>query len=208
MKLHELLQGIEVLEQNADPELELTGVSYDSRSTAPGELFAAISGYATDGHRFIPCRPCARRGLCAVRARHAGAHAVGARARCARGAGAARLQLVRPSGGAPVHDRRDGDERQDDRDLPCQACARADARREGRPHRHDRKPHRRHRPPHGAHDARELCPAGPAAADARCGLHACGDGGLVPCAGAAPRGRYPVHGRCVHEPDGGPPRFP
>jgi len=24
MKLHELLQGIEVLEQNADPELELT----------------------------------------------------------------------------------------------------------------------------------------------------------------------------------------
>ena len=25
MKLHELLQGIEVLEQNADPELELTG---------------------------------------------------------------------------------------------------------------------------------------------------------------------------------------
>ena len=54
MKLHELLQAIEVLEQNADPELELTGVSYDSRSTAPGELFAAISGYATDGHRFIP----------------------------------------------------------------------------------------------------------------------------------------------------------
>ena len=54
MKLHELLQGIEVLEQNADPELELTGVSYDSRSTVPGELFAAISGYATDGHRFIP----------------------------------------------------------------------------------------------------------------------------------------------------------
>ena len=47
-------RGIEVLEQNADPELELTGVSYDSRSTAPGELFAAISGYATDGHRFIP----------------------------------------------------------------------------------------------------------------------------------------------------------
>ena len=34
MKLHELLQGIEVLEQNADPELELTGVSYDSRSVS------------------------------------------------------------------------------------------------------------------------------------------------------------------------------
>ena len=51
MKLHELLQGIEVLEQNADPELELTGVSYDSRSTAPGELFAACLLYTSPSPR-------------------------------------------------------------------------------------------------------------------------------------------------------------
>ena len=47
MKLHELLQGIEVLEQNADPELELTGVSYDSRSTAPGDFTRIATASAT-----------------------------------------------------------------------------------------------------------------------------------------------------------------
>ena len=54
MKLGELLQGIDILELHADPELEITGVSYDSRQTRPGDLFVAITGYETDGHRFIP----------------------------------------------------------------------------------------------------------------------------------------------------------
>jgi len=54
MKLNELLSGIDVLESTADPALEITGVSYDSRQTKPGDLFVAITGYETDGHRFIP----------------------------------------------------------------------------------------------------------------------------------------------------------
>ena len=54
MKLGELLQGIDILELHADPELEITGVSYDSRQTEPGDLFVAVAGYETDGHRFIP----------------------------------------------------------------------------------------------------------------------------------------------------------
>ena len=54
MKLGELLQGIDILELHADPELEITGVSYDSRQTRPGDLFVAVTGYETDGHRFIP----------------------------------------------------------------------------------------------------------------------------------------------------------
>ena len=54
MKLRELLEGIPVIEMNADPEMEISGVSYDSRLTKPGDLFVAITGFASDGNRFIP----------------------------------------------------------------------------------------------------------------------------------------------------------
>ena len=54
MKLRELLQGIDLLEAGADLDMEITGVSYDSRNTRPGDLFVAMTGYETDGHRFIP----------------------------------------------------------------------------------------------------------------------------------------------------------
>jgi len=54
MKLFELLQGVEILETTASLDLEISGVSYDSRKTQPGDLFVAITGYETDGHLFIP----------------------------------------------------------------------------------------------------------------------------------------------------------
>ncbi len=53
MKLNELLAGIEVLAATADPETEILGVCYDSRRVRPGELFVAVTGYATDGHAYI-----------------------------------------------------------------------------------------------------------------------------------------------------------
>ena len=54
MKLRELLANIAVLETNTDPEMEIAAVAYDSRKVTPGCLFVAISGFATDGNRFIP----------------------------------------------------------------------------------------------------------------------------------------------------------
>ena len=54
MKLKDLIQGIQVLECTADPQLEINGVCYDSRKAEPGCLFVAISGFASDGNRFIP----------------------------------------------------------------------------------------------------------------------------------------------------------
>lgn len=53
MKLSALMQGVEVLSSNV-PELEITHVAYDSRKVQPGGAFVAISGFATDGNRFIP----------------------------------------------------------------------------------------------------------------------------------------------------------
>ncbi len=54
MKLKDVLQGISLLEYRADMDMEITGISYDSRSVRPGNLFVAVSGFAADGHRYIP----------------------------------------------------------------------------------------------------------------------------------------------------------
>ena len=54
MKLKELLSGISVLETTADLEMNIEHVAYDSRKVQPGSLFVAISGFASDGNRFIP----------------------------------------------------------------------------------------------------------------------------------------------------------
>ena len=54
MKLKELLKGLNILSATADLEAEISGVSYDSRSTQPGQAFVAISGTAADGHKYVP----------------------------------------------------------------------------------------------------------------------------------------------------------
>ena len=54
MKLRELLQGIAVLETNADLEQDIPAVAYDSRKVTEGCLFVAITGFASDGNKYIP----------------------------------------------------------------------------------------------------------------------------------------------------------
>ena len=54
MKIKDLLEGIEDLELHADEEMEISGICYDSRQAAPGQLFTAVTGFASDGHKFIP----------------------------------------------------------------------------------------------------------------------------------------------------------
>jgi len=54
MKLRDLLENVEVLEIAVDSDLEIRDVAYDSRKVTPGALFVAITGFASDGNRFIP----------------------------------------------------------------------------------------------------------------------------------------------------------
>lgn len=68
MKLKELLTGIPVLSATADLEMEVSNISYDSRTVKPGDLFVALTGL----RRGRPCLhrqgPRCRRGGSALRA--------------------------------------------------------------------------------------------------------------------------------------------
>ncbi len=54
MKLTELLEGIEIIETNADMSADVADVCCDSRKAGEGCLFVAVEGYETDGHKYIP----------------------------------------------------------------------------------------------------------------------------------------------------------
>ena len=54
MKLSEILKGINVLSTAASGDTEITGVCYDSRRVKSGDLFVAVRGYESDGHKYIP----------------------------------------------------------------------------------------------------------------------------------------------------------
>lgn len=54
MRLGELLQGVELKSALLEEEdVEITGLSYDTRTLKPGEVFVALRGYKTDGHLYI-----------------------------------------------------------------------------------------------------------------------------------------------------------
>lgn len=53
MKLGDLLEGVALSDWAVSPDTEITSVSYDTRTIESGCLFVAMSGYKTDGHKYI-----------------------------------------------------------------------------------------------------------------------------------------------------------
>lgn len=64
MRLKALLSGVALLGGFADEDVEISGISYDTRTIRSGELFVALTGYKTDGHRFL--REAVEKGAAAV----------------------------------------------------------------------------------------------------------------------------------------------
>ena len=53
MKLEKILKGVDIAEQTADTGMEIGELKYDSRQVQNGDVFVAITGYETDGHKYI-----------------------------------------------------------------------------------------------------------------------------------------------------------
>jgi UDP-N-acetylmuramoyl-L-alanyl-D-glutamate--2,6-diaminopimelate ligase len=53
MKLNELLQTVKPLAIEGPVDRDITGITYDSRRVMPGNLFVAMRGENTDGHRYV-----------------------------------------------------------------------------------------------------------------------------------------------------------
>jgi UDP-N-acetylmuramoyl-L-alanyl-D-glutamate--2,6-diaminopimelate ligase len=54
MLLSKALEGMPGISTTGTPDVEIGGISYDSRSVQEGDLFVAIKGEKSDGARFIP----------------------------------------------------------------------------------------------------------------------------------------------------------
>ena len=53
MTLKDLLAGVQVVKASVDMETEISKVCYDSRAAEKGSLFVAVTGYVTDGNKYI-----------------------------------------------------------------------------------------------------------------------------------------------------------
>ncbi len=63
MRLYQILEGVDLLGP-APEDVEVRGISYDTRTIRPGEVFVALRGYKTDGHRYV--EQARRKGAAAV----------------------------------------------------------------------------------------------------------------------------------------------
>ena len=146
MKLGELIAGQELRQMEGDAETEITGLSYDSRQTRPGDLYFSLARDAARGQANVSdalsrgARAVAVRGWDGAATRPANFDRMRAAAPVD---GRGRFALLCRAERAPRSDRRDRHQRQDHDHLSARLDFRS-GRRARRDHRHGR--HFRGRP--------------------------------------------------------------
>lgn len=53
MKLHTLLQSLDIVQQFNAEDISVTGIAYHSKKVVEGNVFVCIRGYKVDGHQFL-----------------------------------------------------------------------------------------------------------------------------------------------------------
>ena len=202
MRLAELLDG------GVGSDLEITDLAHDTREVTPGALFFCVPGFSRDGHELAEEAVAAGAvALVVERELGLGVPEVVVSERTG-GDGATGGALLRRSDGAACGRRHHRHERQDDDGVPaCDRCSRPPAARPGCSGRSTsfvggvERPTERTTP-------EAIALQRTFARDARRRRRRLRDGGVLACAGAAPRRRDPLGRGGLHEPDAGPPRLP
>lgn len=53
MKLEEMIRGLSITDRRGRFDIDATGLTSDSRKVKPGDVFVAVRGISTDGHKFV-----------------------------------------------------------------------------------------------------------------------------------------------------------
>ena len=194
MILRELLAGAPLTGGNPDLDMEISSISYDTRTLEPGALFVAMAGDKTDGHRYI--QTALDRGAAAVLCQRApeypGPWLTTEDSRRALALTAANW-FGRPGDAMTLAAVTGTNGKTTTTSLLKELLERTAGAKVGLIGTN-----------RNMIGEAEL----PAPADGGRGVHPRGDGDLLPRPGSAPHGRAPLPGGGVYQPDPGPPGLP
>ena len=213
MRLSSLLSPLpaDLVASLPDEDPVIRGLCYDSRAVAAGDLFFALRGANVDGHDYLEHALDLGAAAVVIEELPAGADLRGRPALMVSDSRRALAPVARHFYGDPASELTligiTGTNGKTSITYLVESILARSDRRVGLIGTVEiRYPGERQRL--AQHDAREPRPAAHAAGHAHPGRRGRRDGGLLPRPRARPRGRLPLRGRRLHEPDAGPPGLP
>jgi hypothetical protein len=203
MEIRTLLKNVQVIGENID--MDITGITFDTRNIEKNNLFFCIRGLKTDGHNLAKTALEKGAGATCVRKRLGpGASDLVLDTRAALAVCAANW-FGNPQDDLKLH-RCHGDKRKNHGNVSYATYSMAPVIKQASSAPLKQRSENSIFRQNTLRPTRHIVWA--AGRDARRGLQSCGDGGVVTRAGTASCGGVPVCGGCFHQLDAGPPRLP